>query len=76
LPLFDHMASVLHYKVLIERVNVSARLPEKRSTFAAGYDLSAVEEVDIAPGYAVSVSTGLKMNIPLGYYGRIGEKLK
>ena len=34
----------------------------------AGYDLSAVDEVEIHPGSMAKISTGLQISAPAGYY--------
>ncbi len=57
----------------ITKLNDSAKLPERGSAFAAGYDLFAniEEEIIIAPHETKMVGTGLAMEIPEGYFGGI-----
>ena len=57
----------------ILRLNDSAKLPERGSVSAAGYDLFAdvAEEVTIAPHETKMIGTGLAMEIPEGYFGGI-----
>lgn len=57
----------------ITKLNDSAKLPERGSAFAAGYDLFANidEEIIIAPHETRMVGTGLAMEIPEGYFGGI-----
>ena len=57
----------------ILRMTDSAKLPERGSVSAAGYDLFAdvTEEVQIAPHETRMIGTGLAMEIPEGYFGGI-----
>lgn len=57
----------------ILRLTDSAKLPERGSVSAAGYDLFAdvTEEVTIAPHETKMIGTGLAMEIPEGYFGGI-----
>jgi dUTP pyrophosphatase len=57
----------------ITKLTDSAKLPERGSAFAAGYDLFAdlSEEVRIAPHETVMIGTGLAMEIPEGYFGGV-----
>ncbi|KAI9343094.1 dUTPase-like protein [Obelidium mucronatum] len=59
---------------LVKRVHPSARLPEKMSIMAAGYDVYSTCVLIIAPGSQIRVSTGLQMQFPEGMYGRILSK--
>lgn len=57
----------------IQRVHPKAVLPKRGSLGAAGYDLCAAidQPVVIEPHETVKISTGLKMEIPEGYFGAI-----
>ncbi len=57
----------------ITKLSPSAKLPDRGSEYAAGYDLFAdiKEEVKIAPHQTLMVGTGLAMEIPEGYFGGI-----
>lgn len=57
----------------ILRMTDSAKLPERGSVSAAGYDLFAdvAEDVTIAPHATKMIGTGLAMEIPEGYFGGI-----
>ena len=57
----------------ITKLSPSAKLPDRGSEYAAGYDLFADinEEVKIAPHQTLMVGTGLAMEIPEGYFGGI-----
>ncbi len=57
----------------ILRLTDSAKLPDRGSALAAGYDLFAdvTEEVTIKPHETKMIGTGLAMEIPEGYFGGI-----
>lgn len=57
----------------ILRLTDSAKLPERGSASAAGYDLFAdvAEDAEIAPHETKMIGTGLAMEIPEGYFGGI-----
>jgi dUTP pyrophosphatase len=57
----------------IKKLTDSAKLPERGSEYAAGYDLFAdvAEEVKIAPHETKMIGTGVAMEIPTGYFGGI-----
>ena len=62
-------------KVKFVKVREGAKVPERGSKFAAGYDLSAcipdMERVIIHPGETVKIPTGLAVKIPDGYFGGV-----
>lgn len=57
----------------ITKLTDSAKLPERGSAYAAGYDLFAdvTEEVKIMPHETKMIGTGLAMEIPEGYFGGV-----
>ena len=55
----------------VKRLTETARLPEKAFPTEAGYDVFADESVTIHNGETVAVSTGIALEIPDGYYGRL-----
>ncbi len=57
----------------ITKLTATAKLPERGSDYAAGYDLFANvnEEVSIAPHETKMIGTGLAMEIPEGYFGGV-----
>ena len=59
----------IQYKVLRD----NAKLPERGSDYAAGYDLFAAIDgpVTIAPHETKMIGTGLAMTVPHGYFGAI-----
>lgn len=62
-------------KVQFMKVREGAKVPERGSKYAAGYDLSAyipdLERVIIHPGETVKIPSGLAVKIPDGYFGGI-----
>ncbi len=60
-------------EINILRLTDTAKLPDRGSAFAAGYDLFAdvTEDVTIAPHETKMIGTGLAMEIPEGYFGGV-----
>ena len=62
-------------KVKFVKVREGAKVPERGSKFAAGYDLSAcipdLERVIIHPGETLKIPSGLAVQIPDGYFGGV-----
>ncbi|MBE5919202.1 MAG: dUTP diphosphatase [Pseudobutyrivibrio ruminis] len=60
-------------EINIKRLTDSAKLPDRGSALAAGYDLFAdvTEDVTIEPHETKMIGTGLAMEIPVGYFGGI-----
>ena len=60
-------------KISIKRLSETAKLPERGSAYAAGYDLfvDTDKEIQIAPHQTAMLPTGLAMEIPEGYFGGI-----
>ncbi len=59
----------------VELVDPHAVPPARQSEGSAGYDLTSVEDVvDLQSGDRVCVSTGLKIIVPQGCYGRIAPR--
>lgn len=54
----------------VKKLNSRAEITHG-STYAAGYDLHAIEDISIAPNTTVMARTGLAMEIPQGYFGGI-----
>lgn len=57
----------------LKRLTNSAKMPERGSAMAAGYDLFAdiAQEITIAPHTTAMIGTGLAVAIPEGYFGGI-----
>ena len=58
----------------IELVHHHAKLPTKAHASDAGYDLYSCERVEIKEQKSALVRTGIKANLPPGYYGRIASR--
>lgn len=60
-------------EIRIKKLSETAQMPERGSEYAAGYDLFAdlEEKVEIKPHETKMISTGLAMEIPVGYFGGI-----
>lgn len=58
----------------VSKLNGWAKLPEKGSVKAAGYDLSSLEAYTLLPGERKLFKTGLAFEIPEGMYGRIAPR--
>jgi dUTP pyrophosphatase len=60
-------------EIEIKRLTDTARIPERGSSQAAGYDLFAdlKEAVTIAPHETVMIGTGVAVAIPEGYFGGV-----
>lgn len=57
----------------VQRLTETAKLPERGSDAAAGYDLFAdiKSPIHIAPGKTEFIGTGLAIAVPTGYFGGI-----
>ena len=60
--------------IRVQAVREGARLPLRATPWSAGADLHAVQVVRLAPGERRLVPTGLAVEIPPGYYGRIAPR--
>ncbi|MGI6607559.1 MAG: dUTP diphosphatase [Erysipelotrichaceae bacterium] len=58
-------------KINIKKIHKDAIIPTKGSNYAAGYDLYAINDEVIYPHNTTKISTGLKIEIPEGYFGGI-----
>ncbi len=61
-------------KLIIEKVNSQAKLPQKAHQGDAGYDLYANDFYSIPPYSQDLVASGIRMVIPEGYAGLIWDK--
>ena len=58
----------------IKLLNDDAKVPTRGTPLSAGYDLYSTSDVVIEPHKQKLISTGIAMNIPEGYYGRIAPR--
>ncbi|HMG76926.1 MAG TPA: dUTP diphosphatase [Pyrinomonadaceae bacterium] len=57
-----------------KRLDPKATLPTRGSASAAGLDLYSIEAVSLQPGERRLIKTGLAVDIPEGYYGRLAPR--
>jgi dUTP pyrophosphatase len=57
--------------VKIKRLSPNAQLPSYQSVEAAGMDLVSTEDVTLEPMQRRAISTGLSIELPVGYEGQV-----
>ena len=59
--------------IALKKLTETAKLPERGSVMAAGYDLFAdlTEEIEILPHPTTMIGTGIAVAIPEGYFGGV-----
>lgn len=58
----------------VARLHPDAFIPSRACEADAGYDLSSIESVEIAPGSRRLVSTGIAIQIPVDCYARVAPR--
>lgn len=58
----------------IKKFTENAYIPCKANADDAGYDLSSIEKVTIAPNTGKLINTGIGITVPPGTYGRIAPR--
>lgn len=58
----------------VVKISPDSFLPIRATPGAAGYDLHSSEGHVILPGHRATVSTGIKIQLPDGVYGRIAPR--
>lgn len=61
-------------KINIKLLSENARLPKNAHPDDAGYDLYSIQDYKIRPFERILIRTGISMEIPQGYYGRIADR--
>lgn len=56
------------------KLDEGAFMPTRAHPTDAGLDLRAKERVKIWPGFSVTIDTGVHVELPHGYYGKIESK--
>ena len=69
----DLVNELFNTVVVYERMNYDVALPAQQTAYSAGHNIEAYEDKDIQPMSVTDIRTGLKLLIPIGLYGRIGE---
>ena len=67
----DHVSTI---KVPVKLLSDKAKFPTKTHITDAGFDLYTNKTTRIGSGAVGSVPTGIAMNIPPGYFGKIEER--
>jgi len=60
--------------VKVKRIHAAAKLPERGSNWSAGADLFCLDAFTLQPRERKSVPTGLSIEIPPGWYGRVAPR--
>ena len=58
----------------VKKVNVKAKLPKKGTPQSAGFDLYSIESQLLISHSQEVFKTGIIVQIPLGYYGRVAPR--
>lgn len=61
-------------KIKVKKLQEGARLPYRASAHDAGADLFCLDAFTLAPGERKLIPTGLAIEIPPGYYGRVAPR--
>ena len=62
-------------EIKINKLHKSAILPTRANDSDAGYDLYAIQDMIVGPmDKAIIVPTGISIEIPKGYYGRVAPR--
>ena len=65
---------IFNNSFLVKRLNEDSIIPTKGSENSAGWDLYSTDEIELSKGCRCTVSTGISVAIPEGYYGRIAPR--
>lgn len=60
--------------IKVKQLSEGARLPAQATNWAAGADLCCAESFSLQPGERKLVPTGIALEIPRGYYGRVAPR--
>jgi dUTP pyrophosphatase len=61
-------------KLRFLKLHPDARLPERATPLSAGLDLHTIDAVQIEPFGRVECHTGLSVEVPEGWYGRVAPR--
>ncbi len=67
-------APVFEFSVKVKRIHPAAKLPARGTNWSAGADLRCLEAFTLGPGERKLVPTGLAVEIPPGWYGRVAPR--
>lgn len=60
--------------IKISRLDCDAKMPARSNPTDAGADLFGLEDFTLEPGERRTIRTGISLEIPEGYYGRIAPR--
>jgi dUTP pyrophosphatase len=60
--------------IKIKKLHAAAQLPQRGTAISAGADLYCIEDFTLEPGERKLVPTGLAIEIPPGFYGRVAPR--
>lgn len=60
--------------VEVVRLNEDATIPTRAYSSDAGFDIYASEDVFLKLGETTTIGTGISLNIPSGYFGKIEDR--
>jgi len=61
-------------EIFIQKTCDEAEIPVRANNGDAGYDLVSVQEKILAPLERAVIKTGIKIQIPTNYYGRVAPR--
>jgi dUTP pyrophosphatase len=67
-------ASADQVNLRVKKLHPDAKLPKRCSQLAAGYDVSAIEDIVVPAKGRCIVGTGIAIAIPEGHYGRLAPR--
>ncbi|XP_065673887.1 uncharacterized protein LOC136090838 [Hydra vulgaris] len=59
---------------MLMSLSATAKMPNQATMGSAGYDIFALEDVYLLKNQTVKVPTGIRMQIPAGYYGQLSSR--
>jgi dUTP pyrophosphatase len=62
------------FMIQLTPLHPAAKLPHRATPDAAGADLHCLDEFTLQPGERRAIATGLRIEIPHGFYGRIAPR--
>ena len=65
---------LLDFNVKVKRIHPAAKLPARGTNWSVGADLCCLEAFTLSPRERKSVPTGLIVEIPPGWYGRVAPR--
>lgn len=60
--------------IFAKKLKPQAIIPRKASKFSAGFDVFSCDDTEIQPGKSRLIHTGIAMQIPFGFYGKIASR--